>query len=134
MKNKNRPLFFSLCCCLLLLAGCATALPYVGQGPHPQIERGHAIPPIDGLANVLALPYKLILFDWRFANHSISEDTESYLVGFLEHERNDEVRENMVDTKFRLNQYSPFDDLKRLVKNRHIGWHRLWRRCRRNLT
>lgn len=53
---------------VLSVAGCATTTPYVGQGPHPQIERGQAIPPLDALANLLAVIPKILLWDWRFAN------------------------------------------------------------------
>ena len=46
----------------LVLVGCATTPPpYVGQGPHPQITRGHHVPPVDFLGNVFAVLTKLIL-------------------------------------------------------------------------
>ncbi len=107
--------------CLLLslaLAGCATAVPYTGPGPHPQLERGAPVPPIDFLGNVLALPLKLLLWSWKFDVHHISPDTEAQLVAYLD------ARElpALEDTKFRLNQYRPAQDLARLVKNRHVAW------------
>ncbi|HEX9742382.1 MAG TPA: hypothetical protein VGA17_06290 [Nitrospiraceae bacterium] len=103
---------------LVLLCGCATTVPYTGAGPHPQLERGHPVPPIDALGNLLAVFPKLLLWDWRFANHYISPDTESYVVAYLAAR---EV-EMLTDTQFRLNQWSPGNDLSRLVKNGHVGW------------
>lgn len=108
--------------CLILLwlgpAGCATYSPYVGQGPHPQLQRGMPVPPVDVLGNILALPWKLFLWNWRFADHTISETTEAGLVRFLE-ARN---RPAFEDTVYRLNQYAPLGDLKALAKNRHVAW------------
>lgn len=102
----------------LLIAGCASATPYVGQGPHPQITRGAAIAPIDFLGNVLSLPGKLILWNWKFNLHSISSETEAKLVEYLD------ARDlpAFEDTAYKLNQYSPFADLKALAKNGHVGW------------
>lgn len=39
----------------LALAGCATTVPYTGQGPHPQLERGAPVPVVDFLGNALSL-------------------------------------------------------------------------------
>lgn len=105
---------------LAVTTGCATTVPYVGQGPHPQIERGQPIPPLDILANVLALWPKLLLLDWRFANHEISEQTEQHVVNYLALETG--TVPALSDAKFRLNQYRPLQDLARLVKNRHVAW------------
>lgn len=103
---------------LTVVVGCATTTPYVGQGPHPQVVRGAAVPPIDFLGNVLALPGKLILWNWQFANHDISPQTEAGLVRYLEAKRVPAFE----DTVYRLNQYAPFGDLRSLVKNRHVAW------------
>ena len=64
----------------LTLAGCATTVPYTGQGPHPQLERGAPVPPIDALGNFLALPLKLILFNWHIDDHVLSARTEQQLL------------------------------------------------------
>lgn len=102
----------------LLSAGCATTVPYRGVGPHPQLERGAPFALVDVLGNVLALPGKLILWDWRFANHAISSATEEELVAYLK------ARDlpALNDAKFQLNEYHPGQDLARLVKNRHVAW------------
>jgi hypothetical protein len=72
---------------------------------------------VDTLGNVLALWPKLLLLDWRFANHAISERTEASLVQYL----NDRAP-NLTHTHVRLNQYAPHKDLKRLVTNRWVAW------------
>ena len=103
----------------LALSGCATFhSPYVGQGPHPQLQRGVECLPVDFIGNILALPAKLLLWDWRFANHAISQDTEAELVAYLE------AREQPVleDAVFRLNQYRPGQDLARLARNGYVAW------------
>ncbi|MBI4356221.1 MAG: hypothetical protein HY597_07255 [Candidatus Omnitrophica bacterium] len=102
----------------VLMVGCATTTPYVGQGPHRQVTRGAAIPPIDFVGNVLALPFKLILWDWRFANHSISAQTEAVLVQYLDAR----TLPAFEDTAYRLNQYAPGADVGALIHNRHIAW------------
>ena len=102
----------------VFLSGCAYTAPYVGQGPHRQITRGAPLPPIDFLGNILALPGKLILWNLRFANHAVSEETEAVLVRYLE-ARNLPAFE---DTAYRVNQYSPVQDLRALVKNKYVAW------------
>jgi hypothetical protein len=92
--------------------------PYVGQGSHPQVTRGAPVPPIDFLGNLLALPGKLILWNWQFANHSVSDETEAVLVRYLE-ARSLPAFE---DTAYRINQYSPIQDLHALIKNKHVAW------------
>lgn len=99
-----------------LLSGCAT-VPYVGQGPHPQIERGQPIPPVDAIGNVLSLPYKLLLLNWKVDNHHISPATEQVLVSYLNRRP-----EEMGDLKIRLNQWAPFDELERLLSNKRVAW------------
>ena len=99
------------------LAGCAYTAPYVGQGPHPQIERGRPNVVLDTLGNVLAVIPKILLLDWRFANHTISPDTESYLVRYFE------ARQSVVgQTHAQLNEYAPHHDLSHLVHNRNVAW------------
>ncbi|MBI4342955.1 MAG: hypothetical protein HY599_06275 [Candidatus Omnitrophica bacterium] len=113
----RRPVAFILS--VVLAAGCATTPPpYTGQGPHPQLERGARVPPVDFLGNVLSLPMKLLLWSWKFNLHAISPETEQKLVEYLD------ARDlpALEDTKFRLNEYRPGQDLGRLVKNRHVKW------------
>lgn len=107
----------------ILLAGCAAIpytpeVPYVGQGPHRQMTRGHPIPPLDVLGNILSLPDKLLLWNWRFNSHAISADTEAELIRFIDAKH----LPAFDDTRYQLNEYAPLRDLKALVKNHHIGW------------
>ena len=99
------------------LTGCTSQIPYVGQGPHPQITRGRPIPPIDFLGNVFALPAKLILLNWHVDDHVVSEKTESYLVRYVDLSQS--VTEG---THFSLNEYAPGMALKRLIKNKKVAW------------
>lgn len=103
---------------LVIGQGCGTATPYVGKGPHPQITRGAWIPPVDFIGNVLSLPFKLLLWNWQFNSHSISPNTEARLVQYLEARRLPAFEE----TTYRLNQYSPIEDLRALIRNRHVAW------------
>lgn len=101
-----------------LATGCASTVPYVGQGPHQQITRGAPVPPIDFLGNVLALPGKLILWNWAFSNHNVSQNTEDVLIRYLDNK----TLPAFEDTRYRINQYSPVQDLTALTKNKHVGW------------
>lgn len=103
---------------ILFFSGCASAPPYTGQGPHPQITRGGAVPPVDFLGNILAVEGKLILWNRKFANHYISPETEAMVIEYIDSSRLPPIK----DTKFRLNQYCPVGDLKALFKNRHVAW------------
>jgi len=83
-----------------------------------QVIRGAPIPPLDLLGNVLSFPAKLILWNWRFNSHTISSETEEILIGYLEANNLPAFEA----TEFRLNQYAPVGDLKRLITNRHVAW------------
>ncbi len=99
------------------LIGCSTTVPYVGQGPHPQITRGRPIPAIDFLGNVFGLPSKLLLWEWKFNRHWVSEDTERYLVQYID------APETVTEgTHYSLNEYAPGRALKRLIYNRKVAW------------
>jgi hypothetical protein len=115
---KRHPLSAVLYSFLLAAQGCGTATPYVGKGPHPQVTRGAWVPPVDFAGNVLSLPFKLLLWNWQFNNHSISPQMEAALIRYI-----DSVSlAPFKDTLFRLNEYDPIDDLKRLLRNRHVAW------------
>ncbi len=116
---RQIPLSYALSLLLLTntLTGCASYAPYVGPGPHPQFERGQPVPPIDFLANVLAIPMKLILLEWRFGNHAISPETEGVLVRYVNDRQSD-----VSSTVVRLNQYAPHKDFKRLLSNQRVAW------------
>ena len=105
----------SLCCAVTL--GCATATPYVGQGPHSQFERGQPFPPLDVVANILSIPWKILFLEWRYGNHEISPRTEALLLRYVEDRQLD-----VTDTVVRINQYAPHKDFKRLLTNRRVAW------------
>ena len=100
------------------LVGCATTVPYVGEGPHPQIERGAPVPPIDVIGNVLALPMKLLLFSWKFDLHYVSPQTEEKLATYLDAQELPALKA----ARFQLNEYRPGEDLSRLVHNHYVAW------------
>ena len=102
----------------VLLSGCAFTVPYVGQGPHPQVTRGAPAPLVDTLGNILSLFDKLLLWNRHFNNHAISEATERSLIRYLEAKRLPVFRA----TVYRLNQYAPLDDLRRLIHNHAMAW------------
>ena len=102
---------------LTLGPGCATAVPYVGQGPTPQISRGRPCPPIDFLGNICGLPTKLLLWNWKVENHAISVPTERILRDYLA-----DPHSHVEGAHFRLNEYAPFQDLARLVTNHCVAW------------
>lgn len=102
----------------LSLLGCATIVPYTGQGPYPQLSRGAPVLPIDILGNILALPSKLLLFTWRFDSHSISVPTETKLIEYLRAQ--DLAALNAAH--FQLNEYNPAQDLSRLIHNPNVAW------------
>lgn len=117
MKLSSRQRALGCWVLALALTGCATTVPYVGQGPHPQFERGRPVVLVDAVGNVLALPFKILLFDWRFASHSISEGTEQTLVEFV-----DGHQQQVGKTQISLNEYAPHKDLKRLFTNKNVAW------------
>ncbi|MDP3723432.1 MAG: hypothetical protein Q8R91_08055 [Candidatus Omnitrophota bacterium] len=97
--------------------GCATTVPYVGQGPHPQITRGRPVPIVDFWGNVFGLSSKLVLWEWKIDQHWVSEDTERYLVRYID------APETLTEgTHYSLNEYAPGRDFKRLWRNRKVAW------------
>ena len=103
-----------LCCAL---AGCASQTPYMNQAPGIQIEEGRPCAPIDLIGNILSIPWKILLLEWRFGNHTISPQTEAILTQYL-HDRSQDLSHTLI----RVNQYAPHKDLKRLITNHQIAW------------
>jgi hypothetical protein len=101
----------------LLNASCATNAPYVGQGPNPQIERGHPFPPVDVLGNILSLFNKLLLFNWKVDNHSVSAETEQVLAKYLSYRA-----DALGKLRVRINEWAPHKDLYRLWTNKQVAW------------
>jgi hypothetical protein len=80
-----------------------------------QIERGEPRMLLDGVARIVAIPSKIILWNRRIDNHNVSLTTESAVAEYLERNQLDEV-------KVRINQYAPGDEWHRLTANTSVGW------------
>lgn len=80
-----------------------------------QIQRGKRRPIIDGIGWVIGIPDKILLWNCRIDNHNISEQTEHAVASYLE-------ANGLTSTRVRLNQYHPWDDWKRLVRNDSVGF------------
>lgn len=116
-RIQGVPLVLSVTAAITLI-GCAT-VPSGGVGQHPQIRRGRPAPFLDGLGYVIGMPSKLILGSEKIDNHDISGRTESVLAAYL---ATAPTRAALQETAFRLNEYAPADDLRRLIRNRHVAW------------
>jgi len=79
-----------------------------------QIERGLPRPFLDGLGWVVGIPSKIILWDRRVDNHSVSPETEQAIAKYLDDNELDQV-------KVRVNQYAPREEWERLVANKSVG-------------
>jgi len=79
-----------------------------------QIERGQPRPVLDGVGWVLGIPSKIILWDRRVDNHSVSPETEEAIAEYL-------AVNDLTSVKVRLNQYAPGDEWRRLVANKAVG-------------
>jgi hypothetical protein len=80
-----------------------------------QIERGQVRPVLDTAGWVLGIPSKIILWDRRMDNHSISPETEEALAAYLD-------ANQLTSVKVRLNQYAPGDEWRRLAANDAVGF------------
>lgn len=79
-----------------------------------QIERGETRPILDGIGWFLGIPNKVVLWDARIDNHSISPETEAAIRDYL-------AANELSTVKVRINQYAPGDEWKRLVANDAVG-------------
>ena len=79
-----------------------------------QIERGERRPVLDGVGWVLGIPSKIVLWDRRVDNHSVSPETEAAIAEYL-------AVNDLTSVKVRLNQYAPGDEWRRLVANKAVG-------------
>jgi hypothetical protein len=78
------------------------------------VERGERRPVLDGVGWALGIPSKIVLWDRRIDNHSVSPKTEAAITQYL--------NENQLSSvKVRLNQYAPGDEWRRLVANDAVG-------------
>jgi hypothetical protein len=89
-------------------------LPYSSLPLSSQIQIGRQIWPIDILTNILALPAKLILWNWKFSNHHITDKTKIQIREFTE-------TNQLEALKVRVNAYDPVDDMRRLFKNKEVA-------------
>lgn len=80
-----------------------------------QIERGAPSTVIDAIGWVLGIPSKIILWNRRMDNHDVSRVTEESLRLYLAYNR-------LGDVKVRINQYAPWSEFGRLVRNKEVGW------------
>lgn len=104
------------------LTGCVSSgyeygvlRPERGGEPQPSpIERGKPNALIDGVGWVVGIPGKILLWDRRVDNHDISPETEEAISGYL-------VKNELSQTKVRLNQYDPLGEWRRLTKNDEVG-------------
>ena len=79
------------------------------------IERGQRRALLDGVGWVVGIPSKILLWDRRIENHNIGPQTEETIAEYMQ-------RNDLGHVKVRLNQYRPWDDMKRLTKNRTMAW------------
>jgi hypothetical protein len=124
MNNKFLVMLFV---CTLCLSGCRILAPRAidnsKQNIAPEllqanslpIERGKPRAIIDGVGWVVGIPSKLLLWDSRIDNHKIGLETEACVAEYLS-------QNQMGHVKVRLNQYRPWDDMKRLTKNKSMAW------------
>jgi hypothetical protein len=124
MNNKFLGMLFV---CTLCLSGCRILAPQAidnsKQNIAPEllqanslpIERGKPRAIIDGVGWVVGIPSKLLLWDSRIDNHKIGLETEACVAEYLS-------QNQMGHVKVRLNQYRPWDDMKRLTKNKSMAW------------
>lgn len=78
------------------------------------IEHGTPLPPLDGLASLLASPIKLLLWNSHYGTHKISHETEASLVNFFE-------EHHLTKVKIRINQSAPFQEVARIITNKEVG-------------
>lgn len=70
---------------------------------------------VDAVGWVIGIPGKILPWNRKVENHSISAETEIELAQYLNDNQLDEV-------KVRLNQYNPIDDWRRLRRNTSVAW------------
>lgn len=78
------------------------------------IERGKPNALIDSVGWIVGIPGKITLWDRRVDNHNISAETEEAISEYL-------VKNDLEQTKVRLNQYDPLGEWRRLTTNKEVG-------------
>ena len=112
---------------VVLLSGCA-AVPYrpgaadqyvvspeLARPEEPIVEWGQPRPVLDTIGWVIGIPSKIVLWDRRVDNHSVSPETAQAIEDYL-------TFNELGTVKVRVNQYAPLADWDRLVDNKSVGW------------
>ena len=92
---------------------CATCRE-TSASTEPQVCHGQPNQLVDGAGWVLGIPDKLLLWDHRVLNHSVSDDTTRAVLTYLQ-------KNQLSDVCVRVNQYAPGEEWRRLTKNEHVG-------------
>jgi hypothetical protein len=92
-----------------------TISPELVRPQEPAIEFGQKRPVIDAIGWTIGIPSKIVLWDRRIDNHSVSLTTTDAIAEYLAFNELDTV-------KVRVNQYAPLEDWDRLVANKSVGW------------
>lgn len=124
----KRGLSFVACfACVATLGGCHVlspkqistksynVAPELIQETGTQIETGKPNKLLDGAGWVIGIPGKIMLWDRRIENHKITADTIETSAEYLQ-------ANQLAHVKVRLNQYAPWDDFKRLCRNKTVAW------------
>ena len=80
----------------------------------PQFERGAPHKIIDTVGWVFGIPKKIIVWDRRADNHSVSPTTEHSVAQYL-------AANDLESTKVRINEYDPWGEWRRLTMNSQVG-------------
>lgn len=123
----NRVATITACAFLASFSGCGILRPtpisvvrnniptsLIADGEQ-QIEVGKPRPVIDAIGWIVGIPSKIIFWNLKADNHSISLDTQQTMAEYLE-------ANGLSDIKVRVNQYRPLDDWRRLTKNTSVAW------------
>lgn len=78
------------------------------------VQRGRRRGVIDAVGCLVGIPDKILLWDRRAKNHDVSDATVNEVVHYLNYR-------GLGDVTVRVNQYAPFKEWRRLVRNRRVG-------------
>jgi len=86
----------------------------INAGCECKIERGRPIHILDFLGNLVSLPLKILLFDFRIGNRRIFPKVEQYIREFSR-------KYGLANVTARLNQYNPHGELQLLFENHRVS-------------
>lgn len=81
---------------------------------HHDIEYGKRNVLVDSVGWIVGIPRKLMIWDRRIDNHSVSSQTTSTVSAYLSDR-------GLQDVKLRVNQYDPIGEWKRLYQNKRVS-------------